>query len=72
MLLRVEVNDRPIPTSSAQQKVLTNRQSSEDSATAGKKVGRNEPCPCGAIDPATGKVYKYKKCGLISAPHHKA
>jgi preprotein translocase subunit SecA len=26
------------------------------------KVGRNDPCPCGAIDPKTGKPYKYKKC----------
>jgi len=34
-------------------------------------VGRNEPCPCGAINPATGQAYKYKKCGLINAPHHK-
>ena len=36
-----------------------------------KKVGRNDPCPCGAINPNTGKVYKYKHCGLINAPHHK-
>ncbi len=36
-----------------------------------KKLGRNDPCPCGAIDPKTGKVYKYKKCGLINAPWHK-
>jgi preprotein translocase subunit SecA len=36
-----------------------------------QKVGRNDPCPCGAIDPSTGKVYKYKKCGLINAPYHK-
>ena len=36
-----------------------------------EKIGRNDPCPCGAINPATGKVYKYKKCGLINAPHHK-
>jgi preprotein translocase subunit SecA len=36
-----------------------------------KKVGRNDPCPCGAINPNTGKPYKYKKCGLIGAPHHK-
>ncbi|MDO8451770.1 MAG: preprotein translocase subunit SecA [bacterium] len=35
------------------------------------KLGRNDPCPCGAIDPNTGKPYKYKKCGLINAPHHK-
>ena len=26
------------------------------------KVGRNEPCPCGAKDPATGSPIKYKKC----------
>ncbi len=25
-------------------------------------VGRNDPCPCGKIDPNTGKVIKYKKC----------
>ena len=36
-----------------------------------EKVGRNDPCPCGAINPATEKVYKYKNCGLISAPYHK-
>ncbi|MBX4211236.1 MAG: preprotein translocase subunit SecA [Candidatus Yanofskybacteria bacterium] len=40
-----------------------------DSSTP--KIGRNDPCPCGAINPATGQVYKYKKCGLINAPHHK-
>ena len=27
-----------------------------------KKVGRNDPCPCGKIDEKTGKVLKYKKC----------
>jgi len=26
------------------------------------KVGRNDPCPCGKIDPATGNPLKYKKC----------
>jgi len=36
-----------------------------------KEVGRNDPCPCGAINPATGEVYKYKKCGLINAPQHR-
>jgi preprotein translocase subunit SecA len=35
------------------------------------KVGRNDPCPCGAINPQTGQVYKYKKCGMINAPYHK-
>ncbi len=29
---------------------------------AGPKVGRNDPCPCGKRDPATGKPIKYKKC----------
>ncbi len=37
----------------------------------GPKIGRNDPCPCGAINPATGRVYKYKKCGMIDSPHHK-
>jgi len=35
------------------------------------KLGRNDPCPCGAINPQTGQPYKYKKCGLINAPYHK-
>ncbi|MCX5703727.1 MAG: preprotein translocase subunit SecA [Candidatus Omnitrophica bacterium] len=26
------------------------------------KVGRNDPCPCGKIDPRTGNRLKYKKC----------
>ena len=29
---------------------------------SGPKVGRNDPCPCGAKDPATGNPIKYKKC----------
>ena len=36
-----------------------------------KDIGRNDPCPCGAINPVTGEVYKYKKCGLINAPQHR-
>lgn len=40
---------------------------------AGKKdeIGRNDPCSCGAINPSTGEVYKFKKCGLINAPQHR-
>jgi preprotein translocase subunit SecA len=34
-------------------------------------VGRNDPCPCGAVNPATGEIYKFKKCGMIHATHHK-
>ncbi|MDA2922103.1 preprotein translocase subunit SecA [Patescibacteria group bacterium AH-259-L07] len=26
------------------------------------KVGRNDPCPCGKVNPETGKPVKYKKC----------
>jgi len=37
---------------------------------SGHKIGRNDPCWCGAIDPKTGKAYKYKNCGLINAPYH--
>ncbi|GMQ95532.1 MAG: preprotein translocase subunit SecA [Patescibacteria group bacterium] len=37
----------------------------------GTKIGRNDPCPCGAINPETNEIYKYKKCGLIDAPHHR-
>lgn len=29
---------------------------------SGPKVGRNDPCPCGKINPRTGKPMKYKKC----------
>ena len=36
-----------------------------------KEVGRNDPCPCGAINPATGECYKWKKCGMINAPQHR-
>lgn len=35
------------------------------------KLGRNDPCFCGAINLETGNVYKYKQCGMISAPYHK-
>ncbi|MEK7140894.1 MAG: hypothetical protein AAB815_03875, partial [Patescibacteria group bacterium] len=36
-----------------------------------KEPGRNDPCPCGAINPVTGEVYKYKKCGMINASQHR-
>ncbi len=31
-------------------------------AGAKRKIGRNDPCPCGKINPRTGKPMKYKKC----------
>ena len=43
---------------------------SPNAPSAHKKIGRNDPCPCGAINPKTGQPYKYKKCGLIGAPYH--
>ena len=46
------------------------RESNLSAENAGD-IGRNDPCPCGAINPATGEVYKYKKCGLINAPQHR-
>lgn len=30
-----------------------------------KRVGRNDPCPCGATNALTGKPIKYKKCCLV-------
>jgi preprotein translocase subunit SecA len=52
--------------------------SQEDSDTEGAQtsnsdldIGRNDPCPCGAINPATGEVYKWKKCGMINASQHR-
>ncbi len=77
MLLHVEatVNPDPSPTNvPAAEKLLYS--SGDDTTapsqlTATEKAGRNDPCPCGAIDPKTGKVYKYKKCGLVNAPHHR-
>lgn len=35
------------------------------------KLGRNDPCWCGAVNPNTGRPYKYKQCGLINAPYHR-
>jgi preprotein translocase subunit SecA len=35
---------------------------SQREGKAKKKVGRNDPCPCGATNPNTGKPIKYKKC----------
>jgi preprotein translocase subunit SecA len=62
--------------SSTKETFVTNQaESKEFSDTQGVKsdldVGRNDPCPCGAINPSTGEVYKWKKCGLINAPQHR-
>jgi preprotein translocase subunit SecA len=44
----------------------------ESASNKSAKVGRNDPCPCGAINPQTGQRYKYKHCGLINASYHKS
>ncbi len=74
MLQRVEVqvNQPAVTTVTPQQKQVTNREATDNKKLDSKKIGRNDSCPCGAVDPATGKVYKYKKCGLVNAPHHRA
>lgn len=51
--------------------VSTDNQPKVKIASGNKKLDRNDPCWCGAINPETGQVYKYKKCGLINASHHK-
>ncbi|MDP3953913.1 MAG: preprotein translocase subunit SecA, partial [bacterium] len=53
------------------QKVRNSSLGIRNSDFSSAKIGRNDPCPCGAISPATGQVYKWKKCGMINAPHHK-
>ena len=51
-------------------KISANMASSA-AGSAKKEVGRNDPCPCGAINPITNQIYKYKKCGLVNAPYHR-
>ncbi len=69
-------------TNIPKQTLITNQNESRPSELGGKKdipvqlsgmkePGRNDPCSCGAINPVTGEVYKYKKCGLINAPQHR-
>ena len=52
-------------------KALSDTSNSGRPTFAKASVGRNDPCPCGAVNPTTGKIYKYKQCGLIDAPYHK-
>ena len=57
------------PGISKQMSQESNRGSTASSEN--RNIGRNDPCYCGAINPVTGQIYKYKKCGLINAPYHK-
>lgn len=77
MLLHVQIEPQaPPPTVETGQPrtVLSGPDKGEDKLPATKsdlKVGRNDPCPCGAVNPETGRPYKYKNCGLVNAPHHR-
>ena len=72
-----EVENSPRLAQAGQAFITSHSETSEDiksaqtDATVKGDIGRNDPCPCGAINPATGEVYKYKKCGLINAPQHR-
>lgn len=75
MLTHVEVNlQQPVVQPEPEKKIVLSgpdQDTQPNPSTTNQKIGRNDPCPCGAIDPASGKVYKYKKCGLINAPYHR-
>ena len=61
-------------TPQVKQTLVTNQEEVPEFKTASNEttdVGRNDPCPCGAINPATMEVYKWKKCGMINAPQHR-
>ena len=55
--------------SKAAKQMRTNQESTPQPVKV-KQLGRNDPCPCGVINPQTGKPYKDKKCGMINAPWH--
>jgi preprotein translocase subunit SecA len=63
------------PNESKETLIVSHSEPSEDAKSAqadsALNIGRNDPCPCGAINPATGEVYKWKKCGMINAPQHR-
>ncbi|HLA03986.1 MAG TPA: preprotein translocase subunit SecA [Patescibacteria group bacterium] len=65
----LEANQGKAQSSSSQ--VVAQNPFAANSPIKVSKIGRNDPCPCGAIDPNTKKPYKWKKCGLIGAPYHK-
>lgn len=47
------------------QSLQTSATSTSSNKPKKQKIGRNDPCPCGS-------GLKYKKCGLINSPKHKA
>lgn len=73
--INTEVNRNVEEERQEDKELKTNQEDSnrnaDNSVSNMKEVGRNDPCPCGAINPATGEVYKWKKCGMINAPQHR-
>jgi preprotein translocase subunit SecA len=57
---RVEPVQRP----RTQRAITTNREeeSAQQPVKAGKKVGRNDPCPCGKLAPDGKRILKFKQC----------
>ncbi|MFH1281329.1 MAG: hypothetical protein ABIH91_01235 [Candidatus Omnitrophota bacterium] len=50
------------PESSAPLAIAPQKQAAKPLSAHQPKVGRNDPCPCGKVDSATGMPLKYKKC----------
>ncbi len=84
--LEKEVRDAQVPQAHNQAPINTKGKTSDLAAALANakttkkvspgeshiKIGRNDPCPCGAVNPNTGRPYKYKQCGLVNAPWHKS
>jgi len=66
-VFKISVKAQPVQQETRQMNLVTNLSdgSAPNSASAGAKIGRNDPCPCGS-----GK--KWKKCGMINSPEHQA
>jgi preprotein translocase subunit SecA len=69
--VQVEVSAPTPATPPDSTRLSTNKEDSSATPAAKTKIGRNDPCPCGAINPETKKPYKYKNCGLINASYHR-
>ncbi len=53
---------RPLPESDSSQSKQQPVSLSQPSDKQYQHVGRNDPCPCGAVNPVNGKPIKFKKC----------
>ena len=52
----------PPPVEDEQQQPVEEKSQPKQVHNVYANVGRNDPCPCGAVDPQTGKPVKFKKC----------